>query len=476
MNKKLIVIFTIAFLLRLISLNQSLWLDEATTAKVVQQFSYLGIVTKFSPFDFHPPLYYWLVKFWAGFFGHSEIALRMPSVIFSLLTGYVVYKIASLLHGYIAGEWAAIFFLFNPLIVYYSQEARPYMMVTFTLTAALYYLIKIIQSSPLRPAQRDSAGQAKLKTNLLLFNLFSVLSIFIFYGSIFFIIAIFTYLFFRKQFKFFFLSSIYHLASIILISPLLYQQLTNARISLAAATNWSMVLGKANLKNLLLIPLKFSIGRIDFYPKYLYYLIAGTWTIFIWAFIGKSLVKIIQSFPFLLRVGRSAGQAKLKADFLLIYLLFGTLLLGFVVSFFSPLLQYFRFIYLIPVMAIILALSIDATIIRIIVATGFFVFSMVYLCVSTFHREDWKSLVKNMGTVRTVYMIESSSDPVKYYNPKLKIKDLKKSTNPLSDRLYIIPYTAEIHGVDYKKTFSNMHYKLIKTVNFRDVSYEIWAI
>ena len=67
-------------------------------------------------------------------FGYSEIALRMPSILFSLLTGYVVYLIG--------GIWSAAFFLFNPLIVYYSQEARMYMMVTFFLTASLYYFLK----------------------------------------------------------------------------------------------------------------------------------------------------------------------------------------------------------------------------------------------------------------------------------------------------------------------------------------------
>ena len=38
--------------------------------------------------------------------------------------------------------------------------------------------------------------------------------------------------------------------------------------------NWSLVLGRADIKNLLLIPLKFSIGRISFYPKWLYYLVS----------------------------------------------------------------------------------------------------------------------------------------------------------------------------------------------------------
>jgi len=138
MNKKIILIFIFAFLIRLIALNQSLWLDEAVTSNVVKNFNFLQIINKFSPTDFHPPLYYLFMKLWTNFFGYSEIVLRMPSVLFSLATGYVVYLIG--------GAWAAVFFLFNPLIVYYSQEARMYMMVTLLITLALYFFISNIKN------------------------------------------------------------------------------------------------------------------------------------------------------------------------------------------------------------------------------------------------------------------------------------------------------------------------------------------
>src|SRR3989344_5684606 len=93
---KLSLLFLIAFSIRLISLNQSLWLDEATTAIAVQTHSFWNIVTQFSPSDFHPPLYYLVMKVWTGIFGYSEVAIRMPSVLFSMLAGLVVYKIGNL--------------------------------------------------------------------------------------------------------------------------------------------------------------------------------------------------------------------------------------------------------------------------------------------------------------------------------------------------------------------------------------------
>src|SRR3989338_4195032 len=101
------LIFFTSLLIRLIGLNQSLWLDEATTARVVREYGFTQIVNGFSPNDFHPPLYYLFMKVWTNFFGYSEIALRMPSVLFSLLTGWVIYAICRLRRDFGEPRWAA---------------------------------------------------------------------------------------------------------------------------------------------------------------------------------------------------------------------------------------------------------------------------------------------------------------------------------------------------------------------------------
>ena len=269
-NIYLVLIFFLAFLIRLIALNQSLWLDEGTTAKVVQSFGFTQIISGFSPHDFHPPLYYLFMKLWTNFFGYSEIALRMPSVIFSLLTGYVIYKMAKWLNGSIIALWGTIFFLFNPLIIYYSQEARMYMMVTFLLVCGLYFLIKMLQSQ-----------NSNVKCQNLFVGLFFSLSLLTFYGSVFLIVAVLIWSLFRKDFKSFFILCFMLCVTCLILSPLLYQQLINAKVSLQIVTNWSLVLGKANLKNLLLIPIKFTSGRISWEPKWLYYIVSGGWLMFI---------------------------------------------------------------------------------------------------------------------------------------------------------------------------------------------------
>ena len=428
-NKKILLIFIFAFLIRLIALNQSLWLDEAITASVVKSFSFFQIITKFSPTDFHPPLYYLFMKLWTNMFGYSEITLRMPTVLFSLGTGWVVYLIG--------GALPAILFLFNPLIVYYSQEARMYMMATFFLTGALYYFLK--------------------NKHKIFFGIFISLAFLTFYGSIFLIVSFLIYSLCKKNYKFFILNTFYLILTTLIVSPLLYSQLINSKVALSQATNWSLVLGKANLKNLFLIPIKFSIGRISFYPKWLYWGIAGTWTVFV---LRTVLLRTVLTKTVL-------------------YLLIFPLLLGFFVSFFTPMLQYFRFIYLIPIVCLILGFSLSgrakynlggyATV------GGFFIFSMIYLLLPQFHREDWKSLVKSLPKNVPIYMILSSSDPVKYYSQSSNVLTLESSKDSKQKEIIIIPYTADIYGLDYKTLLSKNGYQLKKEVSFREVTYERWA-
>ena len=290
LDKKAILLITLAFLARVINLNQSLWLDETTTANVVMRYGYLDIITKFSPHDFHPPLYYLFVKFWTNIFGYSEIALRMPSVIASLLTGWVVYQIVvksirSIKSVKSTAIWAAAFFLFNPLVVYYSQEARMYAIVTLLVTLIFWSVTKL----PFGSAQGKLVTSYKFKgRQIILANIFIALSLATFYGSIFFIASLYLYLVIKKEFKLLtYLLPGTVLASTIL-SPLFIVQLKNSGEVLKAIPNWSLTLGKANLKNLFLIPIKLTSGRISFEPKWLYYGISGVWV----AYIGYWLAQL----------------------------------------------------------------------------------------------------------------------------------------------------------------------------------------
>lgn len=454
MKKPLFLMFLLAFLIRLISLDQSFWLDEATSAKVVQQYGFQRILTDFSPHDFHPPLYYLTLKFWTNIFGYSEIVLRIPSVLFSLLSGWFIFLIGKKLKNNQVGFWAAVFFLFNPLIIYYSQEARMYMMVTFLLTAAFYYYFQTetYSSSGVEKINKFSTGS---NNNIFLTNLLFFLAFLTFYGSIFLIISFYIYLFYKKRYRSLFLLLPGFVLGLLLASPLLYQQFTNSQFILLQVKNWSLVLGQANVKNLLLIPIKFSFGRISFEPKPIYYALSGVWTAMV--------------FWFAYRGAKPKNQ-------LLLSLFALPIVLGFIFSFFMPLLQYFRFLYLIPFLTLLMAFGTNINWQKILISAVFIILSFVYLLVPQFHREDWKGLVKNLPEDEKIYMILSSSDPVLYYDDRLSLNDLKNTNEITGDirRIIIIPYTIEIHGIDYRSSMQKQKFHLQNTVIYRGLTVEYW--
>ena len=413
MTKKLSLILLIPLGLRLLSLNQSLWLDEAISANVVKNYSYSDIITKFSPSDFHPPLYYLTLKAWTSIFGYSEISLRFPSVIFSLITIYLVFRFF--------GFWPSLLLAFNPLYLYYSQEARMYSLVTLLVFCA--YLA--------------------FKTNkLFIYYLFVFLSLSTFYGSVFFFAAISLYWLFKKNYKNFIIYSLAPGFSFLILSPLLWQQYQISKTLLVSVENWSLVLGPATFKNLLLILTKFTLGRISFYPKWLYYFISLIFTTPLW------LLVFLRSFK----------QRKTA------FIFWVTLAVAFVFSLFTPMFQYFRFLYLIPFLCLILHKNYFYTFI-------FLIFSLVYLLNSNFHREDWQSLSASL--INPIYIIESVADPIKYYRPDLKINDLK-SISPAESEITVIPYASEIHGFDYRQKLLSQDYQLIKETSFRELKSETW--
>lgn len=503
MRKKFLILFGAAFLIRLIALNQSLWLDEAITAKVVHQFSLFQISSLFSPADFHPPLYYIVMKMWTAVFGYSEIALRMPSVIFSLLTGHAIFLIGTRLKNQKFGLWAAALYLFNPLVIYYSQEARMYSMVTFLLTFALYFWLEIMHHTEekkhssffgtisslfklFRPEVEDSPVlllQIRNKTALvILFNLLLVLALWTFYGSIFFIAGLLFLFILRKQYRQFIISSCVLIISFIIQYPLLSTQMAHAGVSLTQVPYWNLVLGVPSLKNLLLIPIKFSVGRLSFYPKIIYYAIAGLWTLFTFSFVILGAI---------------------KKRFLFFIFLF-PLLLAFLFSFFSPLMQYFRFLYVLPVMSLLIVAGVDQYIsvkerkgffslfwkkheeklldkirsnaVYEILLGFFIIFSVLYLLLPAFHREDWKKMSQALPANAPLYVILPSSDPISYYRPDIDLKELRTIGEKefLREDTYVVPYTSPIYGFDYENALRNKGCHFKERYSFREIYFEKW--
>jgi hypothetical protein len=258
------------------------------------------------------------------------------------------------------------------------------------------------------------------------------------------------YFLIKKEWKLFWLTNIGTGLAIIFLIPLLLIQIKNSQIMLVQVTNWVLVLGKVNLKNLLLIPLKFGMGRIIFYPKIWYYFVGGIWSLIILGLILKN---------------------KKESNWLKIFLVI-PIVLAILFSIKSPLLDYFRFLYLMPIMCLTLAINCDKKWQELLIGGGFLIFSLMYLLNSNYYREDWKSVIAEIKNEKSVYMIESFGDPIKFYDPEIKINDLRGMIN--ESEINVIPYGETIHGVDHQKILNNLGYKMINQKNFREMVLEKW--
>ena len=136
-------ILALGLLLRIVSINQSLWMDESISAYFAKNFSYLQIIGDAIKSDTHPPFYYLLLKFWTDVFGYSELSLRIPSVAFGTATILIVFAITRQLSTNLKIKskdkftlFAILMTAFSPLHVYYSQEARMYSLTIFLVMIA----------------------------------------------------------------------------------------------------------------------------------------------------------------------------------------------------------------------------------------------------------------------------------------------------------------------------------------------------
>lgn len=126
----------------LVFLVQSFWRDEAYSYLLAKKnlMDIVALTIK----DFSPPLYYFILHFWIKIFGNSEIALRSLSFIFFWATIYVVFLILNEVFRFEVKKSLIylLFFVTNPILVYFAFEVRMYSLFAFLATLSYYALLK----------------------------------------------------------------------------------------------------------------------------------------------------------------------------------------------------------------------------------------------------------------------------------------------------------------------------------------------
>ncbi len=132
-----VVLTVLAAVLRLYGLgHQGFWFDEANTALLVK-FSpgkMLGLIPQT---ESTPPLYYMAAWIWSRVFGDNEAGLRSLSALCGILTVPVAWAAARALVTRRAALIVCALTACNPLLIWYSQEARSYSLLVLLTAVAL---------------------------------------------------------------------------------------------------------------------------------------------------------------------------------------------------------------------------------------------------------------------------------------------------------------------------------------------------
>jgi uncharacterized membrane protein len=140
----LLFILIVAVALRLYRIDgQSFWNDEGNSARIAERS--LQLITEGAAGDIHPPLYYYALHFWRGVFGSSESALRGLSAVLGIFLVWLTYLIAKRLFDAKIGLVAALIAALDPFQIYYSQEARMYMLLAVIGAASTLALIALLE-------------------------------------------------------------------------------------------------------------------------------------------------------------------------------------------------------------------------------------------------------------------------------------------------------------------------------------------
>ncbi|MDQ2940500.1 MAG: glycosyltransferase family 39 protein, partial [Actinomycetota bacterium] len=121
---------------------QSYHHDEVITAGRVLPGSFGHMLHEVHRSESTPPLYYSLAWVWSKYFGFSEVGLRSLSALCGAITIPVAFLVGRELAGRRAGLLTMAIVALNPMLIWYSQEARAYALMVLLCAISLLFFLR----------------------------------------------------------------------------------------------------------------------------------------------------------------------------------------------------------------------------------------------------------------------------------------------------------------------------------------------
>ncbi|MDQ6745683.1 MAG: glycosyltransferase family 39 protein, partial [Actinomycetota bacterium] len=144
-------LLALAVVIRLLTIdNQSFWTDEALTAYEAH-LPFGAMINTVTHVETTPPLYFVLIWAWAHVFGIGEVALRSISTLAGVAVVGIAYLATRELISRWAGVVAAALVTVNPFMIWFSQEARSYMLLAALTGASFLWFVRALRE----PSRRN---------------------------------------------------------------------------------------------------------------------------------------------------------------------------------------------------------------------------------------------------------------------------------------------------------------------------------
>lgn len=369
----LLALLTLALALRLPFLDGSFWLDEA--AQALESTRPLAEQLQLAP-DFQPPLLHLLLHF-ASYLSIEEWWLRLiGAFVPGLLSIYFTYKIGEKLGGIRTAVIAAGLLTTSSFHIFFSQELRPYSLPTMWALVSWWLLVRETDLS------RASCVQYGLITALGLYS--SYLYPFLWLSQ-----AAWSWWQHRQSFKRFFLASAGAGVLFVPWLPSFLEQLSVGGVVRTDLPGWEAVVSFSQLKSLPLVAGKFLFGVVE---------LSAAWWISgsLLALVLVGVVAIYENSTHL--NSRKAFPKSVSTLVMLATWIVVPLITAWIVSFWVPIIQPKRVMYLLPAGYLLLGYLAHQFKTRSLYALVAIVFGLnlvgTYLYYTQAHlqRENWQGL------------------------------------------------------------------------------------
>jgi len=441
------IILVLAFAVRLISINQSFWLDEAIQAYWSKQELFkLPILN-----DFHPPLFYYITHYYQLIGIDSEWFLRLLPVSFGILTIYFLYKFSEKLFDKKTALVSSLLLTISSYHIYYSQEYRMYSLLALLVILSWYLLYQ---------------------KKLWLWTIVGLIGIFTnyFYFLVLFSQLIWVSFFYKAIKKQFYINLLVIFVAFSFWIPTFWIQFQNAQKLLLQFPKWGDTSGVSFVKFPGLLFAKFSVGMISFDNKIVYGIIVG---------FNVIVFGLATYFAY-----KKYKKSSKNIALLLIYF-FIPFLMAMISGLFTKANGPWRLLFILPVYYMIIGYYFSSIykntygkiIIGVFIALSIFCSSQ-YLLNEKFHRENWQAAIQYSDKLldKETVVINTFQEP---FTPILWYSNISQKYFPKQDlekilsNKKIIYYSYLWEVFDSEKSIENTliknNFKVIDEKDFRGV-------